>query len=218
MFRYLFLVAAIAAPCVAAAQSSGAQKRAEELAHVQELVNDPNPQMRIANFEDIAASGDAVKLQTAVQIALSGNDAMLRGVAFRAYVAGVQRIMAELSLDPQLQKTLDRARQQDQSQYNAAISSVYQLKTLLSSGMRMDFKVLEFDVRSGRGKLLNSIDKGFKPTDFNVIGDRLVGRIASLAAYPCDYELRPTRDLQIVGSMTCQDTGFGKIAIAAPMF
>ncbi|CAN1553723.1 hypothetical protein MCEMSEM23_02299 [Rhabdaerophilaceae bacterium] len=215
----ILAITCLALSCGVLAQGSSAQKRAEDLSRVQELINDPSPHMRVAHFEDIAASGDAVKLQLAVQIALTGNDAILRGVAFRAYIAGAKRIMAEISLSPTLQKALEKASTGDRQAMFQFRSSYDGLERLLSTGMRVDLRIQDFNIASGQGKLtLSAIPNGV--WDFNVAGDRLLATIQPFQGVntPCMVEMRALRDLRISGSMVCQHTSFGPVSLSAPMF
>jgi hypothetical protein len=191
-------------------------KRRDDLARVQELVNDPDPLQRIANFEDIVAENDASKLQIAIQTAMTGNDATLRGLAFRAFIGGVPRFVADMKLDPALQKKVDAV---SPDQHRKEFGSVTGLLNLLGTGMRVDIKIDEFDVRSGRGQASFSYNTGNK-TDITVTGDRLIGRTQYLngTGYPCIVELRPTRDVTLEGTMVCDNVGFGRVRLSAPMF
>jgi len=205
------------------AQGQSAAQRRDELARVQERVNDPDPLMRIANFEEIAAEGDAAKLQIAIKVALTGNDRSLRGIAFKAFLAGVRRFQAELAIDPAIQKRYDAAVAEGHRAVRELNAQYRSLDRLISNtAMRADFRVSEMDMRSGRGKArVNWYFRGDRDFDFQVNGDRLIATVGIDSTSPgqsCPMELMPTNDLRIAGQLRCQDTGFGTVKISAPMY
>jgi len=205
------------------AQGQSAAQRRDELARVQELINDADPLMRIANFEEIAAEGDAAKLQIAIKVALTGNDRTLRGLAFRAYLAGVQRFQADLMIDANLQKQYDAAKSAGERQLRELNDRVRYLGRFVeNTAMKADFQVSEFDMKKGRGKArINWFGNGRRDFEFQINGDRLIAvfGVDSVASPDdCPIELRPTNDLQIAGQFICKNTGFGTVKVTAPMF
>lgn len=203
----------------AMAQSPSAQARRDDIARVQELVTDPDPLQRVANLEEIVAEGDAVRMQVAVRVALTGDDAMLRGLAFRAFLAGVQRFVADLSLEPAQQQRLDRARSSGDPR---AMAPMRQLEHLVDvTAMRADFRITQFTLTNGRGRArVGWYRQGGQDFEFQVIGERLLTNLAIDGSQMavCPLELRPTRDLRIEGHMVCQGTNFGRIHFNAPMY
>jgi len=213
ILAFMFLFGAEALP-----QTTSAQQRRDDLARVRELVNDPDPLQRIPNFEEIIAEGDTVKLQIAIRAALTSNDAMLRGLAFRAYMGGVRRFLADLALEASIQQRLDRAAAQGAQQLAVQRQQLAHVAELVDgTAMRADIEVREFDLRSGRGKLQFNWPYQ-QPVEFQINGDRLITQLAIANVGNCPLEMRPTSELQLEGYFVCQGTGFGRVHISAPMF
>lgn len=216
------IMSSIACATGPVAAASPADRR-EELAKVQELINDPDPLMRLANFEALAEEGDAAKVQIAIQTALTGGDAMLRAAAMKAYLAGGRQIAAKFSLDPVIQQKLDKAMPEGEQAVHATTKNYSGLGHFISiTALSMSFQVLEFDSKSSKGRFTtNWSNDGDKGASLQISGDRIVGSFgirSTVNAGACPFEMRPTRDLMLVGSFTCSGTGFGVVKIVAPMF
>lgn len=190
--------------------------RQEELARVLDLVNDPNPQQRIENFERLVSEGDAIKLQIAIGSAISSDDAVLRGLAFRAYLASTPRIMLEMRLTPEMQKTVDAATAR--GELETLTRKVAQLERLIDTGMRMQLTIDNVDLRRGSGKVTASIARA--PGDLQLTGQRASFRVyaSAFANRYCNIDLAPGKSLTIEGTMVCENTGFGKVSLSAPLY
>ncbi len=223
MSRILLVVVATAWARVALAQPQDPQARADELARIQEQVNDPNPLNRIAYVERLVAEGDTVKLQTAVRIMMTGNnDLVVRGLGFRAYLARTQRIVLEFAYEPGLKQRVDQAERLPEREKRRFYQSVRGLHAIAQTGLRGDATIRSFDFRTGRGRMGFGFDRGAQnPLEFEVTGDRLIASTTTSfrpAGSTCNVELWPTRDLMIDGVMTCPGAAFGRILIKARMY
>ncbi|WID99674.1 hypothetical protein QO058_30195 (plasmid) [Bosea vestrisii] len=210
-------------PREAFSQTSDPQRRRDELAKVREQINDPDPTMRLSLFEALVGERDTLKLQIAIQTALSGNDTTLRGAAFRAYLQGVGRFIADLALEPNIQQQLEKARQHDARELSRVTHAFNGLARMMSAtSMRAEFNITEFDFKSSRGKLrINWFYGGKTDANFQVNGDRLitvVGIDHASSGLSCPLELVSTRNLTIEGFFVCSGTSYGRVRITAPMY
>src|ERR1700728_4808787 len=118
----ILLTTAVAISCAAwtAAQTSAprpppksSQARQEELAKVQELLSDPDPNARLANMEEIVKSGDATRLQVALRIVFHSDDPNMRALGLRAYIASLHELTFDIELPAQAQRQYDDAQADD---------------------------------------------------------------------------------------------------------
>lgn len=214
----LLFLACLSSPL--AAQSSGAQQRRDELARVQELVTDPDPLQRLANFEEIAASGDAVKLQTAIRIAMTSRDTALRGLAFRAYLAGVRRLTLRMALAPADQEQLARARAAPARPMPAPLREVAAF--VESTALTADLNLTQFSVSDGRGKA--RLSWNYPPNgefDVLVVGERLLAEIRMSGrgvSATCTFDIRPTAELAVEGALICARIAMGRVSLSGVLY
>ena len=114
--RLLITVLALAVPAWLFAQASNRQtypisseSRQAEFAKVQELFADPDPNMRLANMEQIVNSGDATKFDLALSLAFHSDDQSMRALGMRAYIASLHGLTFDMQLPPQTQRQYDEA-------------------------------------------------------------------------------------------------------------
>ena len=201
------------------AQAPSAQQRRAELAKVQEMINDPDPLMRIANMETIVEEGDALKIQIAIRTAMSSDDRDLRSLAMKAFIARLSEVTFTLSGDAKDMAELQRA-STDQARNDVLTRKGNNLRTLENVQYRQKFLFRNFELKNSKGEVTRD---GFTAPNywrnFAVIGDRLVFTtstcMGSANSCPCEVEVRPTKDLKLVGAARCQINGWPPIGLSA---
>lgn len=203
------------------------QQRREELLKVQELVNDPDPLMRLANFESIVRSNDALKIQTAIRIAMTSRDSSLRSLALQAYLAATRVISLELTIPPALLKQWqsvreDRARRDLFIRENRSASTFAEAEQYLAG--RVQFLFLDAQVGAAKGQVAFTRDGARphgRPVEYRVLGERLqfTDRVwFGGLGVDCLVELTGTRDLTLAGTLSCTHPRFGPVGLVAPMY
>lgn len=200
-------------PHALAQNSLTTEARASELRAVVGKVTTPDRELNIANLEAIAAEGDVSKTQLAIRTALSGEDALLRSVAMRAYLASTKTIVVETLLPP------DGIRARDQTlargeRLTALRGPLEYISYLGANQNRIHLYFGDVDVRSGRG--FASLDPRLQPqfrVELATRGERITFRLpVRFVSYRqpvlCGFDLQATRDFRIIGSMACQDGAF----------
>ena len=220
-----FLIATAAMVGVSAAASP--MERREELLKVQEMINDPDPLMRIANFEDIVRSKDAFKVETAIKLAMTSQDKSLRSLATRAYFAAFRVVALEPVLPPDLARKWENAAGDSEARQRLARSNTTINAAFLLSfveGGKIRFLFSDVDPSLNQGTVAFTVD-GVKPSrrevTYRVLGERIVFNTSiKFAGYTpdCDVELRGTKDLEIVGKVVCQHLEVGPLDVTATMF
>lgn len=223
----ILLLAATAVFAVQTASAVTPAERREELLKVQELVNDPDPLMRIANFEEIIRSKDAFKVETAIKIAMASQDSNLRGLATRAYFAAFKVVMFDPVLPADLARKWESSAGDSEAlrrlaSSNKTLQTVYFLNQ--HGGGRVRFLFEDVEPSQNQGKVAFTRD-GVKADQrevvYRVLGERVVFTSnISFAGYTpsCDVELRGTKELKLTGKITCQHPEVGPIDIEAAMF
>ena len=219
------LLALVALPSALSAQSP--QQRREELLKVRELINDPDPLMRVANFESIVKSNDALKIQTAVKIAMTSQDSTLRSLALQAYLAATEKVILEVTLPPPLLKQWqavkdDRTRREmfvrdNRSAYTFAQAEQY-------NAGRLQFHFVDAQVGAAKGQVTITRDSGGRrdrTVEYRVLGERIQFSPRVLFGghgVECLVELTGTRDLNLAGTLACSDSRYGPVGLIAPMY
>ncbi len=104
MIRRLFVIAVLIAAGITQSSVSlaaSANSRAERLAEIQRQINDPNPLMRLAYMEEIAASGDATAIQLAIRTAMATDDEQLQSLSLRVYFSNLRSIHFQVESNQQ---------------------------------------------------------------------------------------------------------------------
>src|ERR1700728_108270 len=210
----ILLTTAVAISCAAwtAAQTSAprpppksSQARQEELAKVQEMLSDPDPNARLANMEDIVNSGDPTRLQLALRIVFHSDDQNMRALGVRAYIATLHEITFEIQLPAQIQHQYDEA-QGDGDKMDALVKQYPYLKPFASIGFRVHLVFSNYVMAKSTGVLTEP--RRNAPGTFTVSGDRVNGSfdaaLSSLGYSACNIEFRPTVDMLLRGTLTCE--------------
>lgn len=215
--RWMITLVALAllAGLVHAAET--AADRREELAQVRERMGDPDPLMRLAYLEELAASQDQTAILLALRYALASDDAELRAMALRLYVANTKSLdlkvlpaqeLRQLATDPQANKDVDK-----------------RLLTLLAAGY-LRFRVADFNFKDASFKIY-AMDGLNAPNDTYAGPGQVRGvtvsfstKVSGLHRQPrCTISLQPTADLELAGEAACE-TGLQHptIPVSMPMF
>jgi hypothetical protein len=204
--------------------SQNPEARAGELRAVVGKVTTPDRELNVANLEAIVTEGDVSKSQLAIRTALSGEDALLRSVAMRAYLASTKTIVVETLLPP------DGIRVRDQTlargeRLTALRGPLEYISYLGGNQYRIHLYFGDVDVRTGRGFV--SLDPKLQPqfrVELATRGERVTFRlpvrfVSHRQPVLCGFDLQASKDFQIIGSMACQDGAFpAPIRLTSPMF
>jgi hypothetical protein len=210
------------APASSAAMAQSAdtqppQDRADELRATPELVcTEPDEFKRIENMEAIARSGDVVKSQIAIRCAMASDDPILRGVAFRAYIATVGEM--RLNMIPG-QKEMAAWEQREEEREREIIRRFPILSYVASAGFNLTLRILDFDFASGKGKL--SVSNNERPVAAFTIGsDKLVFTtiFPTHGTSECSYEIRPNQEYKLTGGIRCKASGWTPVSLEGEMF
>src|ERR1041385_8115262 len=87
--------------------AQGTDKRAAELAQMQQLLTSGDPLKRIAELEAIINSGDRVKTELAIRVAVTNDDPRMRSLAMLGYMKHVDILRFAIRLAPSVQQPLD---------------------------------------------------------------------------------------------------------------
>jgi hypothetical protein len=120
------LFAAMLLPPTSAAISQsrgGSTARSAEFARIQDLLNDPDANARLAHMEEIVGSTDASRVQIAIRIAASSDDVDLRSLALRAYLASRPTVVFQLELPERLRRLAAASSESEQRQAQAALNA-----------------------------------------------------------------------------------------------
>jgi hypothetical protein len=194
-----------------------AADRREELAQVRERMGDPDPLMRLAYLEELAASQDQTAILLALRYALASDDADLRALATRLYLANTNSLdlkvltparLQQLAGDPEERKKLNN-----------------RLVSLMASGY-LRFRIADFDFKTSSFNV-------FAMDGLNAPNDKYAGpgqvrgatvsfstKVYGLSSQPrCTITLQPTTDLDLAGEAACE-TGLEHpvIPVGMPMF
>jgi hypothetical protein len=86
------------------------EARAQQLRAVVGSVTSPDRSLNIANFEAIVGSGDVRRIELAVRTLIESDDAVLRGMAMRAYIGAVRDMVFEVVLPAEAIRLVEQAR------------------------------------------------------------------------------------------------------------
>jgi hypothetical protein len=181
-----------------AAGNSDAGAVAQALRDVDVKMTNPDPEMRIGYFETIVAEGNARKTERAIRIAVTGQDEGLRALGFRAYVASTGSIPFDIQITPQEKQALEA--------YNNRQSNVTMPEYLIAIGRangRINVVFEPAPMNSVRGFLQAG---GGRRVEYSMRGERLTftGETQLPGTSPnCTWEMRATKDLKVLGTMTC---------------
>jgi hypothetical protein len=162
-------------------------KRAE-LEQIQQQLADPDPLRRQAAIMAIVESRDASKIDLALKIALSSDDAAVRGVALRAYMANAKSLRFEVQSPPEIQRQIDAALNGD-SERMAELKNRY--RYLRAVGDQLTFTLKNYDMSRSTG-ITNTRDN-YNDFSFTVSGDRVSGTGDLFNGITCAFEFQPQK-------------------------
>lgn len=212
----VYLVLLSMATGVATAAQTAADRR-EQLAQIREQMGDPDPLMRLAYLEELAASQDQTATMVALRYAMASDDADLRALATRLYMANttsldlkvlVPEAVQQLAADPQERKKLNKS-----------------LVSLMASGY-LRFRVQDFDFKTAGFKVfamdgLNAPNEKFAgPGQVRGATVSFSTKVYGLSGQPrCTVNLQPTADLELAGEAACESgVEHPTIPVSMPMF
>jgi hypothetical protein len=196
---------AVTAPSFA---QSSPQARREELAKVQEMLSDPDPLMRLANMEAIVTSGDGLKTMLAIRTAFASDDADLRGLALRAYLATHKDLTFTVSLPPAVEKQFDTA---TPNTLHELIKQFPYVARLNNIAFRFQLAVKDYTLGQDAGH--------FDPNNriFTIAGDKVSSAALIPGVGDCYVNFWPGKKQNLDGMLACQG-GWPRLAISAPAF
>lgn len=213
------LIVLLLAACFAAdalAQPAMSSSRRDELAKVDELVNDPDPLTRLANMEAIVREGDALKVQRAIRLAISSDDRDLRALGMKAFLARTVEVTFALAGEAQDMRDLQRAAT-DRERAEVTRRRGGYLAALDRAKFNATFFFSYFNIASGKGEVTARRNTTIS-SPFLIVGDRLrFNHRLGLVATNCDIEIRPTKELRLLGTAACQRRDWPAITMTAPM-
>jgi hypothetical protein len=197
------------------------EARRAELAQVQELLADPDPNLRLANMEAIVNSHDTTKLQLALRIVFHSDDPNMRALGVRAYIASLNDITFDVQFPAAVQHQYEEA-QGDEDRMNALIKQHPYVGGFISSGLRLRLIFSKYDMTKNTGVLADAKVVSV-PGAFTVSGDRVTGSFTSalntLGIAPCSVDFRPTTEASLRGSLVCDLRSLiPRLSISAPIF
>jgi hypothetical protein len=210
--------AAPTAPPTTAISSAAAQARRDQLAKIPELLADPDPNARMANMETILATNDATMIQAALRLAFRSDDASLRSLAFRAYIANLKGVTFDILISDKV-KSLYEAAQDDPRRQNEFYSIYSYIRKLEQLGFRDHLVFQRYNSTESTGTLVDARREN-DPAEFAISGDRLSARVREAWGGYCNIEFRPSNDMTLQGTMSCEEYNgpFPKFTITAPLF
>jgi hypothetical protein len=217
------MIIAVAIPVCAQTKLSGPtqiEARRAELAQIQEQLADSDPLKRQAAITTIVESRDATKIDFALRIALVSDDAGVRSIALRAYMANLKELHFEVQSPPDIQRQVEAALNGDGRQLTDLMNRYPYLRNVAAFSYQVLFKLKNYDMSSNTGEA--SINNPEHVTTFTVTGDRVSGTGFGFWVIPCKFEFQPQRIVRdgppvLKGTLVCND-GSPRLTIAAPMF
>ena len=208
----------------AASTTAAAQARRDQLAKIPELLADPDPNQRIANLEAILDSNDSTMIQIALRLAFQSDDANLRSLAMRAYIAGTNELTLDVTVPDQISSQYEAAQNDPDKNKIASFRRTYHyMECLERIGFKVHLTFPNYSTKSSSGVVQDPKWKNFGGT-FTVSGDRLSANVGigfSNEVVSCNFEFRPSNDMTLRGTMRCSQSGgnfFPALAISAPIF
>jgi hypothetical protein len=195
-------------------QAAG-QARRDQLARIPELLADPDPNARTANMEAILKTNDATMIQMALRLAFQSDDANLRSLAMRAYIANLKELTFDIVLPAQVEQQYEAV--QDAPQKSAEFLKTYPyVGALVQLGFKVHLKFLRYNSSEPTGDVQTTSGA---PVPFTISGDRLSARVP--VSGWCYIDFRPSNNMTLLGTMNCEQNGvfrFPRLGLSAPIF
>lgn len=206
------------APTTNPLSGSAAQARRDQLAKIPELLADPDPNARVANMEGILNTNDATMIQTALRLAFRSDDANLRSLALRAYIANMKELTFDVLVPAQVERQYE-AVQDDPSKRDAFFKSYNYIRYLESAGFKAKLVFIRYNSTDSTGAVRDST-RDMDSNVFTISGDRLTTKVRTRFSLACYFDIRPSNDMTLHGTMACEDNNgpFPRLGISAPIF
>ena len=201
----LFAAFALCAGALPAFAQS-AQSRREDLAKVGEMLGDPDPLMRLANMEAIVSGGDGLKIRLATRIAFASDDAELRGLALRAYLATHKELTFDVALPAAVQKQFDTATPNTMPDMNKQYPYVAALNNV---AFRFKIVIKDYSFGQDTGRVV------MREAPFTITGEKFSMSLDISYLGTCYVDFSPGRKQNLEGFLACQG-GWPRLAITSP--
>lgn len=195
------------------------QKFREKLQTLIELLNDPDPIIRLDTYQDAIKSGDATIKRIALKTALQGTDSDLRAMALRGAFADLKMVTFSLSeADKVASAITDAGEDQEELEKVKTFYSHY-FKLLNSYQRNLSIQLDKYDFQSGRitGFCLNGLEKKHDKYKVNgtIIGDKLSLKAnCYVSSYynMCSLNAELNKSGKLEGHFTCGNQGYSSKA------
>lgn len=187
-----------------------AAERHAQLSEVADMISgEPDPLMRIANLETIAAQGDRLMTEMAIRNAMAINDKPLRSVALAVYLQSARDITFHWPVPDHIQKEMAKKKPSQAARYISRANN--------SVGGRIVVRLTEFgDDGSFQVEKYGSV---YTAGDGRIVGDRIEFRTRMTFGAYCNVAVVPSESLIFNGTMTCESGSFpGEFQLTAEMF
>ena len=201
-----------ASPALAQQGSAGPQARRDELAKVQEALADPDPMQRLANMEAIVRRGDPVQTELAIRTAFASDDAELRGLAMRAFIAAAGEITFDIALPADQQREREAAPANRLRTRESQHESAYVRRLELQS-FKLHLTISSYDFPQANG---TAEAAARRPASFVIKGSQFSSQMLTNFGR-CYVEFAPTTKPALEGTLAC-DGGWPRLPITAAVF
>lgn len=204
------------APPAQPLSTAAAQARRDQLARIPELLADPDPNARVANMEAILNTNDATMIQLALRLAFQSDDANLRSLAMRAYIANLKELTFDILLPDEVARQYE-AVQNDPRKVAEFYKAYPYVQSLANSGFKAQLTFPGYSRSESTGDIQGGTP-GRAP--FTISGDRLSAKVG-LPWGGCYLDFKPSNEMTLRGTMACSANGYiqyPKLGISAPIF
>jgi hypothetical protein len=199
--------------------TAAAQARRDQLAKIPELLADPDPNARTANMEAILNTNDATMIQMALRLAFQSDDANLRSLAMRAYIANLKELTFDILLPDSVERQYE-AVQSDPHKTDELFKTFPYMGAIANVGFKVRLTFTRYNSSESTGEV-----QGYgAPVSFMISGDRLSARVneawGGFASF-CSFDFRPSNNMTLLGTMNCEPFNGARVprlAISAPIF
>lgn len=206
------VAAALAAGLALPALAQTPDKRAAELAQMQQLLTTGDSLKRIAELEAIINGGDRLKTELAIRVAAASDDPRMRSLAMLGYMKHADILRFGIRLAPSIQQVVDKASKTPQ-EWKAFLDNTSHIRELNNANFRFEASFKDVDLKTGRGQVALSFHDGItgRRQPFQVVGERVqftvMTYVAGTQRGECAYEFRATKDLKLQGTLACPSWG-----------
>jgi len=142
----------------------------------------------------------------------------LRSLAFRAYIANVKELTLDVLLPAQIARQYEAV--QGDSDRDSSFRRTYRFMEYVErNGLQAHLVIAKYRAEDSTGTIQDAGQGA--PAQFTISGDRLIARVSGFAGEMCNYDFRPSSDMTLHGTMSCEamgDTYFPKLGLTARIF